>query len=67
MMTNKKVDYQMKVVELAKQWGIDPIKIKPAPNDDGFTFVSAQSGDIYFTIPDKGILVNTKHFLIYLN
>lgn len=67
MTTKKIVDAQRKVIEFAKQWGINPIKIAPAPNDDGFTFMSSQSGDIYFTIPDKGILVNTKHFLIYLN
>ena len=67
MTTKKIVDYQRKVVELAKQWGINPIKIEPVPNNDGFTFMSSQSGEIYYTIPDKGILVNTKHFLIYLN
>ena len=62
MATKKKVDYQRKVVEFAKQWGIDPIKIVSLPNDDGYTFMIANSGDIYYTIPDKGILVNTKHF-----
>ena len=62
MTTKKKVDYQRKVVELAKQWGIDPIKIEPVPNDDGYTFMLANSGDIYYTVPDKGILVNTEHF-----
>ena len=62
MTTNKKVNYQRKVVEFANQWGIDPIKIAPLPNDDGYTFMIANSGDIYYTIPDKGILVNTEHF-----
>ena len=62
MTTKKKVDYQRKVVELAKQWGIEPIKIEPVPNDDGYTFMLANSGDIYYTVPDKGILVNTEHF-----
>ena len=62
MATKKRVDYQRKVVKFAKQWGIDPIKIEPVPNDNGFTFMIANSGDIYYTIPDKGILVNTKHF-----
>lgn len=62
MATKKIVDAQRKVVEFAKQWGMDPIKIGPVPNDDGFTFMSAQSEDIYYTIPDKGILVNTEQF-----
>ena len=62
-MTSKKiVDSQRKVVEFAKQWGMDPIKIGPVPNDDGFTFMIAQSADTYYTIPDKGILINTKLF-----
>lgn len=62
MTTKKIVDSQRKVVEFVKQWGIDPIKVEPVPNDDGFTFASAQSGYIYYTIPDKGILINTKLF-----
>lgn len=62
MTTKKIVDSQRKVVEFAKQWGMDPIKIRPVPNDDGFAFMDAQSGDIYYTIPDKGILINTKIF-----
>lgn len=62
MTTKKKVDYQRKVVEFAKQWGIEPIKIEPVPNDDGYTFMLANSGDIYYTVPEKGILVNTEHF-----
>ena len=41
MTTKKIVDAQRKVVEFAKQWGIDPIKIEPVPNDDGFTFMIA--------------------------
>lgn len=61
MTTKKIVDSQRKVVEFAKQWGMDPIKIGPVPNDDGFTFMSAQSGYTYYTIPDKWILVNTEH------
>lgn len=61
MATTKIVDSQRKVVDFAAQWGIDPIKIESVPNDDGFTFMIAQSEDIYYTIPDKGILVNTEH------
>lgn len=61
-MTAKKIaDAKRKVVDFAAQWGIDPIKIESVPNDDGFTFMIAQSEDIYYTIPDKGILVNTEH------
>lgn len=67
MTTKKIVDSQRKVVELAKQWGIDPIKIKPLIKDDGFAFMSAQSGDIYYTIPDKGILVNVNTKLFRRN
>lgn len=62
MTTKKIVDSQRKVVEFAKQWGMDPIKIEPVPNDDGFTFMTTQYEDIYYTIPNKGILVNTKLF-----
>lgn len=62
MTINKIAGTQTKAVKLAKQWGIDPIKIGPVPNDDGFTFTSSQSGCTYYTIPDKGILVNTEHF-----
>lgn len=62
MTTKKIVDSQRKVVEFAKQWGMDPVKIGPVPNDNGFAFMSAQSGYIYYTIPDKGILVNTEQF-----
>ena len=62
MTTKKIVDSQRKVVEIAKQWGLDPIKIEPVPNDNGFTFTSAHSECTYYTIPDEGILVNTEHF-----
>ena len=67
MTTKKIVDAQRKVVEFAKQWGMDPIKIGHIPNDDGFTFMSAQSGEIYYTIPDKGILVNVNTKLFRRN
>ena len=62
MATNKIVDYQRRVIEFAKQWGLDPIKIEPVSNDNGFTFTSAKSGCTYYTIPDKGILIDTKLF-----
>ena len=61
MTTTKIVDYQRKVVKFAKQWGIDPIKVGPVSNDDGFTFMSSKSGNIYYTNPDKGILFNTEN------
>lgn len=62
MATKKIIDYQRKAVEFAKQWGMEPIKVEPVPYDDGYTFMIANSGDVYYTVPDKGILVNTEYF-----
>ena len=51
-----------KVEHIAKQWGYNPTSIKAVPHHSGYTFIDRKTGENYYTIPDKGIIVNTENF-----